>query len=95
MFALTVHLNEVGVFTWSEWADVFAAHLAETDANDSTAAADGSDYYHRWAAALEDLLGRQGLTTGELVDDVAASWERAAEATPHGQPIELANDPAR
>ena len=29
------------------------------------------------------------------VDAVAAAWERAAHATPHGKPILLENDPQR
>lgn len=88
VFALTVHLNQEGVFTWPEWAEVFGAKLHESDA-----AQDGSDYYQRWAAALEQILEQKGLASAETVDLTAASWERAAEATPHGQPIVLANDP--
>ena len=90
VFALTVHLNQEGVFTWPEWAEVFAAELHAPDA-----AQDGSDYYDRWAAALERLLERKGLASSAVIDATAASWERAAEATPHGQPIVLANDPKR
>ncbi len=89
VFGLTVHLNEQGVFTWPEWAEVFGSWLHQPDAAD-----DGSDYYHRWAAALEELLTASGVTSSELVEATAQAWERAAEATPHGSPIELTNDPA-
>jgi len=89
VFALTVHLNEVGVFTWTEWAEVFGRQLRHPDAADD----DGSDYYHRWSAALERLLEQKGVMSTEALDMTAAAWERAANATPHGQPIDLANDP--
>jgi hypothetical protein len=29
------------------------------------------------------------------VDNLAAAWQRAAHATPHGKPILLENDPER
>jgi nitrile hydratase accessory protein len=45
-------------------------------------AEDGSDYFDCWVAALSAILVKLG-------------WQRAAEATPHGKPIELANDPLR
>jgi len=88
VFALTVHLNEQGLFDWSEWAEYLSAELNRPDA-----AADGSDYYQHWASALQALLAAKGMAAPEIVDRVAAAWERAATATPHGQPIELANDP--
>ena len=88
VFALTVHLNEQGLFTWPEWAGVFSVELHRPDAAD-----DGSDYYHRWAAALETLLASKQVAGTTDVDGLAESWTRAANATPHGQPIELSNDP--
>lgn len=89
-FALTVLLHEKGVFSWSEWAAALsgAVHSAE-------ARADGSDYYSRWLAALETLLAGKGVALPEDVDALSAAWRRAAHATPHGRPIELANDPER
>ncbi|MDZ4369368.1 MAG: nitrile hydratase subunit beta, partial [Afipia sp.] len=53
----------------------------------------GSDYYERWCEALEHLLIEKGLASHDGVDARAAAWERAAEATPHGKPILLENDP--
>lgn len=87
-FALVVALAERGAFSWSEWADTLSAKLHASDA-----AADGADYYERWLAALEELLQRKGLAERADVERLAAAWERAAHATPHGSPIELANDP--
>jgi len=89
-FAMVVALHERGVFTWSEWADVFSAELREHQAVD-----DGSRYYEYWLEALEHILIAKGQTSHATVDDLAASWARAAEATPHGKPIALENDPLR
>jgi nitrile hydratase accessory protein len=88
-FALAVALNERGVFTWTEWA---AALAAEIKAN---GAADGSDYYERWTAALETLIRAKGIASPGEIADLTAAWHRAAEATPHGKPILLDNDPQR
>lgn len=88
VFALTVHLHEQGVFTWPEWAEALSAEVRRPDA-----APDGSDYYEHWTAALQSILTAKGVAEVDDVDEVSAAWERAAEATPHGMPIELANDP--
>src|SRR5690606_15824600 len=87
-FALTLALHERGLFSWSEWADALSAEVKSPGA-----AADGSDYYQRWLAALERLLASKDVAARPEVDAVAAAWERAAHATPHGQPIVLENDP--
>lgn len=87
-FALAVALNERGLFTWTEWAAALSREVARPGA-----AADGSDYYAHWLAALEALLRDKGVAGPELVEALSESWQRAAHATPHGQPIRLENDP--
>ncbi|WP_153506179.1 nitrile hydratase accessory protein [Cumulibacter manganitolerans] len=82
VFAMTVALYERGLFTWPQWAELLGAHLAD-------GAADGSDYYERWADALEELLGRQHIATGDEIRRTTQAWHDAAARTPHGQPIEL------
>lgn len=89
-FALTVALHEKGLFSWGEWADALSAEVKKPGA-----AADGSDYYDQWLAALEKLLAAKGIARAPEVDAVAAAWHRAAHATPHGKPILLENDPGR
>lgn len=86
IFALGLALNERGVFTWAEWAEALGGAL-------QGAAADGSDYYERWLAALEALLVQKNIATVHEVAELTAAWHRAAEATPHGKPILLENDP--
>ena len=85
---MVVALHERGLFSWAEWAERLSAEVRRPEA-----AADGSDYYERWLAALEKLLAEKGLAGHDEVDAVAAAWVRAAHATPHGQPIVLGNDP--
>ena len=89
-FALAVALHQRGLFTWSEWAEALSKEVAKPDA-----AQDGSDYYQHWLAAIEALLSKKGVAGSEMVDALSASWQRAAHATPHGQPIRLENDPER
>ena len=89
-FAMTVHLNAKGLFSWSEWAAALSAQLYKPGR-----AEDGSDYFDCWVAALSELLVSRGISDAETILALQQSWQRAAEATPHGQTIELRNDPLR
>lgn len=89
-FGMTVHLHQRGLFTWGEWAAALSAQLHLPDR-----AMDGSDYFGAWVAALTGLLVDKGLADTSTVQALQESWQRAAQATPHGSPIELANDPLR
>ena len=92
-FALVVALQNKGVFSAEDWAQALGAEIERAVA--AGGCRDGSDYYERWCAALEHLLVARGLASHAGLDDLAASWARAAEATPHGRPILLENDPMR
>ena len=82
-FAMAVKLNEAGVFHWSEWAETLGAELK---------AHPERPYYESWLAALEVLVEAKGvMTEAERLKRVEA-WDRAAKATPHGQPITLSRD---
>lgn len=89
-FALAVHLHARGLFTWPQWAEALAAEIRAAGAAD-----DGSRYYELWLAALEKLVAARGAADADELRRCADAWRRAAAATPHGQPIELANDPQR
>ena len=93
VFALVVQLQERGVFTADEWAQALGAEIREAVAKGGCR--DGSDYYERWCEALQHLLIAKGLTSHDGIDGLAASWARAAEATPHGKPILIENDPLK
>ncbi len=86
VFALVVSLREAGLFTWSEWTEALSRTIRP---GAGEVAAD----YGQWLATLEGLLAERGVADGPSLDARTAAWRRAAEATPHGQPILLANDP--
>jgi nitrile hydratase accessory protein len=82
-FAMAVKLNEAGVFTWAEWAEKLGAELK---------AQPERPYYESWLAALESLVEAKGvMSASERLARVEA-WDRAAKATPHGQPIQFNRD---
>ncbi|WP_293856286.1 nitrile hydratase accessory protein [uncultured Alsobacter sp.] len=87
-FALAVALHERGLFTWSEWAETLGAEIARAGPG-----APAADYYHHWLAALETLVVARGAATRETLAERREAWDRAAHATPHGEPILLCNDP--
>lgn len=80
LFALTVALNEAGRFTWSEWTGVFGPRVREAGAE---------AYWEVWSEALIALLEAKGVAGTEEVAAIAARWQAAARATPHGRPITL------
>jgi len=87
-FALVVGLHQRGLFPWNEWTDRLSRELHKPGT-----AADGSDYYDCWLRALEALMVSRGIAAGDEIGRLQAAWQRAAEATPHGKPIALTNDP--
>ncbi|MGC5780354.1 nitrile hydratase accessory protein [Methylobacterium sp. NFXW15] len=87
VFALVVSLQEAGLFTWSQWADALGQTIRPEGEGEQ--AAD----YGRWLVTLERLLAERGVADGSSIETRTAAWLRAAQATPHGQPILLENDP--
>ncbi len=87
-FAMVVALHDKALFSWDEWAQALSAQLKRPGALE-----DASDYYHCWVAALESLIAHKNIARVADIDHLAAAWQRAAHATPHGQPIKLENDP--
>jgi nitrile hydratase accessory protein len=91
-FAMTLVLHERGLFSWPEWVSTLAAEIAGADPG-GDADDYGSAYYRHWLAAIERLVVDKGATTSGHLDARRDAWDRAAHATPHGQPILLDNDP--
>ena len=87
LFALTVHLNESGVFAWPDWAQRFGATLAAHGLDKELNG--GDDYFAAWLETLEGMVGDLGHATPEALQSMRAAWERAYLATPHGQPVHL------
>jgi nitrile hydratase accessory protein len=83
-FAVTLALQDRGVFTWGEWAEQLGAVIAAAGDTDT-----GERYYEHWLTALERLAVLKGVASLPELLDRKDAWDRAARATPHGQPIEL------
>ena len=79
---MAVRLHEQGHFQWTEWAEVLANQIEAAGPNDTT------DYYEHWLTTLEVMVATFDLGTSDELADHRDAWRRAAEATPHGQPIE-------
>jgi nitrile hydratase accessory protein len=90
-FAMTLRLHERGVFTWSEWAEALADAIKQAQSRGDPD--DGSTYYAHWLAALETIIAEKGVTDAAALEGRRAAFDRAAKATPHGEPVLLENDP--
>ena len=49
-------------------------------------------YYRHWLAALERIVAEKGVADGRTLARYRDAWDRAADRTPHGLPIELRPD---
>jgi nitrile hydratase accessory protein len=88
---MALALHERGLYTWTEWAAALAQAIARAQAAGDPD--DGSTYYHHWLGAIEQLVEQKGVADRALLAARRDAWDRAAHATPHGQPILLTNDP--
>ena len=86
-FAMALALQERGIFTATEWSNALGAEIKRAQAaGDSDT---GESYYRHWLAALERLISEKGVANRETLRRYHEAWDRAADRTPHGQPIEL------
>jgi len=86
-FSMAVALHERGVFTWPEWAAALADEIKRAQAAGDPDT--GETYYHHWLAALERLVAEKGIASRDALTRYRDAWDRAADRTPHGKPIEL------
>ena len=86
-FAMAVSLRARGLFTWPEWAEALARQIALAQAAGDVDL--GDTYYRHWLAALETLVASKGASDVDELARYRMAWDRAADRTPHGQPIEL------
>ena len=86
-FAMTLALYRRGLFTWPEWAAALAAEIKRAQASGDPDS--GDTYYRHWLAALEALVAAKGITDAASLARHRDAWDRAADRTPHGSPIEL------
>lgn len=92
-FAMTLALYDRGLFTWLEWAEMLAAEIQR--ARDNGDPDTGETYYHHWLAALERMVAEKRVADAHTLSRYHDAWDRAAERTPHGMPIELHADDFR
>ena len=92
-FAMTVALHQTGLFTWPEWAEALSQEIKRAQAEGDPDC--GDTYYDQWLNALEALVIAKGVADETLLAALRDAWDRAADATPHGEPIVLENDPQR
>ena len=86
-FAMALALHERGVFTWPEWAAALGAQIKRAQATGDPDT--GETYYRHWLATLETLVAAKGVAPAALLHRYRDAWDRAADRTPHGKPIEL------
>lgn len=86
-FAIVLQLHERGLFTWNEWAETLSAVIKEAQAAGDPDT--GDTYYQHWLKALERVIAAKGASSAKALSERRDAWDRAARATPHGQPIEL------
>ncbi len=80
VFALATSLQDRGLFTGAEWADMLGDEIARDTCR---------PYYESWLAALERMVVAKGASDVSRLTAMKAAWDHAARETPHGQPIEL------
>jgi nitrile hydratase accessory protein len=86
-FACAIQLSRQGLFTWSEWVEVFSAEIKASPAKPGEAS--NAAYFRQWLAALETIVGLKGAASNAEITDRQQTWRQAYLNTPHGQPVEL------
>jgi nitrile hydratase accessory protein len=86
-FAMALALHQRGLFTWPEWAATLANEIRRAQAAGDPDT--GETYYRHWLNALERMVADKGLATSDALHRYRDAWDRAADRTPHGAPIEL------
>ena len=89
-FSMALALHQGGLFTWTEWAATLADEIKRAQAAGDPDT--GETYYRHWLATLERLVAEKGIANRETLARYRDAWDRAADRTPHGTPIELSPD---
>ena len=84
---MTLALHDRGLFSWPEWAAALADVIRRAQAAGDPDT--GETYYRHWLAALERIVAEKGVTDAPTLARYRDAWDRAADRTPHGTPIEL------
>ena len=65
-FGVAVALTHAGRYRWREFNSVFIEHIARAERS-----GDGSTYYQRWLAALEEFALKKGFVSAEELEQRA------------------------
>ncbi len=90
VFAMALALHQRGLFTWQEWADRLGGEIKAAQARGDPDL--GDTYYDHWLATLENILVERSVLTAVGLLARRDAWDRAARATPHGEPIVLGRE---
>ncbi len=86
-FALAVHLEAAGWFSWTEWASALARQIKSAQAAGDPDL--GDTYYLHWLQTLAALCAEKGLVLPAGLTRRTEEWREAYRRTPHGRPVEL------
>ncbi len=86
-FAIAVTLHQRGLFSWPEWAAALAQQITRAQAAGDADL--GDSYYRHWLVTLETLVAAKRASSAPELARYRDAWDRAADRTPHGEPIEL------
>jgi nitrile hydratase accessory protein len=89
-FAMALALHARGLFTWNEWAATLAEEIKAAQAAGDPDS--GDTYYRHWLNALERLVAEKKIAGGDALASYRRAWRHAAQRTPHGAPITLADE---
>lgn len=87
VLAMADTLTEQGHFSASEWSASLGEELRRAEAAGMPDTPD--TYYTAALVALEHLTAAGGAISDSAIEERVATWRRAYENTPHGQPVEL------
>jgi nitrile hydratase accessory protein len=89
-FAMTLALQGKGLFSWGEWAAMLGGTIKAAQAAGDPDT--GETYYSHWLATLERMIAEKAVTSPTDLARHRLAWQRAAQRTPHGRPIELTGE---
>src|SRR5918992_668989 len=75
-FAMTLALQERGLFTPAEWSEALGKEIKRAQAAGDPDT--GETYYRHWMAALERLIEDKNVSSQETMQRYREAWDHAA-----------------
>ena len=89
LFAITVHMSEMGYFAWHEFTHLFGNHLKLEKLFKLNEVTLDDRYYICWLNTLEELIIKKKLGDKKSFSTFKKKWEKAFNNTPHGKPVKI------